>query len=114
MRRTPVQRIFQRYWLISATAVKTNAIRTATKNAEPLYTMIGDLIDEMSDDSGWANLGRVVQSIQRQEPSFDSRTYGFKKTSDFFRSLHDFEIEERKGNDRHSVSIYIRNRKVNS
>jgi hypothetical protein len=39
------------------------------------------------DDDGWVHLGALGHALQRIEPSFDSRTYGFKSLSLLSRSL---------------------------
>ncbi|GAB4511066.1 MAG: NYN domain-containing protein [Anaerolineae bacterium] len=41
----------------------------------------------MQDDDGWVHLGLLGHTLHRIEPSFDSRTYGFKSLSLLIKSL---------------------------
>ena len=37
------------------------------------------------DESGWSNLGTLGIYLQKIQPDFDSRIYGFKKLSDLVK-----------------------------
>lgn len=54
-----------------------------------------DIIEDLSDDMGLAYLGDVFNVLGKRFPDFDSRLYGFKKASEFIRSLDEFETEAR-------------------
>lgn len=41
----------------------------------------------MQDDEGWVHLSALGEALRRIEPSFDSRTYGFKSLSLLIKSL---------------------------
>ena len=47
-----------------------------------------------SDDDGWAPLGHVGQLITKQQPDFDSRSYGYAKLSSLVRDLPLLEVNE--------------------
>ena len=38
-----------------------------------------EAVDKAAGDDGWANLGRVGEMLLKNDPSFDARSYGFKK-----------------------------------
>jgi hypothetical protein len=60
-------------------------------------------LEETSDDSGWANLGQFGSYLNKLQPDFDPRMYGFKKLSDLVRARSDlFVVEERRS------SLYVR------
>jgi len=60
-----------------------------------LVEALKDIIEDLSDDSGWAYLGDVFNVLGKRFPDFDSRLYGFKKASEFIKSLPEFETEAR-------------------
>ncbi|GAB1420525.1 NYN domain-containing protein [Anaerolineales bacterium] len=61
----------------------------------------------MQDDSGWVGLGALGQALQRIEPSFDSRTYGFKSLSLLIKSLPK-QIEVKGPTKSGTSTIYVR------
>ena len=77
-------------------------------------------ISDLSDDDGWAFLGDVGSLIQKKQPNFDSRNFGFLKLTPLIKSIGEFEIEQRENpKSRNLKLIYVRNaekptRKVNS
>ncbi|EGV35367.1 NYN domain-containing protein [Neisseria weaveri] len=48
-------------------------------------------VKENADDLGWANLGPIGSYINKTNPDFDPRLYGFGKLSDLIKSLDLFE-----------------------
>lgn len=55
-----------------------------------------EALDKSVDDAGWANLGTFGSYLQKIQPDFDSRIYGYKKLSDLVRDRPDlFVTEER-------------------
>ena len=59
------------------------------------------------DDEGWVHLGALGNALQRIEPSFDSRTYGFKSLSLLIKSLPK-EIAVKGAKKTGTSSIYVR------
>lgn len=57
-----------------------------------LITLIRSAIEIASDDTGWAQLGGVGSSIEKQATDFDPRTYGYKKLSDLVTAIELFEV----------------------
>ena len=64
-------------------------------NKTVIIDALKDIIEDLSDDMGWAYLGDVFNVLGKRFPDFDSRLYGFKKASEFIRSLDEFETEAR-------------------
>jgi hypothetical protein len=63
-----------------------------------LMELIGAAYKEAAkDEEGFARLQQVGQ-IAGNRSSFDVRNYGFKSLSDLFRSLSNFKVEKREGN----------------
>jgi predicted nuclease of predicted toxin-antitoxin system len=79
--------------------VNTN---TSNKNSEAVFpdkagivTEVKRIIEEISDDDGWAFLGDIGNVINKRYPDFDTRNYGFKKLTPFLSQTKEFEIESR-------------------
>lgn len=55
-----------------------------------------DALHDSSDDNGWAYLGIFGTYLNKLQPDFDSRNFGYKKLSDLVKAKTDlFETEER-------------------
>ncbi|MBQ9209377.1 MAG: NYN domain-containing protein [Oscillospiraceae bacterium] len=79
-----------------------------TVSVKAIKNTIGTIIDEISDDDGWANLSEVGNILLKRYPSFDVRSYGFTKLTPFIKSLGMFElysVPSEKGNVR---VMYVR------
>ena len=57
--------------------------------------LISSTISDLADDDGWAFLGDVGNLLQKKQPNFDSRNYGFQKLTPLIKSIKKFEIEQR-------------------
>jgi uncharacterized LabA/DUF88 family protein len=83
----------------------------ALRKDAKLMELVCDAIDAVADEEGWADLGRVGETISNQSPSFDSRNYGFAKLSALIRAIGVFEMGKRQtGADPNRKSIIIRRR----
>lgn len=76
-----------------------------------IIEFIAGAIDDVGDEDGWAYLGEVGSLIQKKQPDFDPRNFGFKKLTLLIESCDCFAVEARenvqKGNGK---LIYISNR----
>ena len=54
--------------------------------------MVG-AINSTSHDDGWTSLSAVGSHINTNDPSFDSRNYGFRKLSDLIEAIDLFDVE---------------------
>ena len=70
--------------------------------------LIKSTISDLEDDDGWAFLGEVGALLQKKQPNFDPRNYGFKKLTPLIRSINKFEIEQRKNPRGNQKLIYVR------
>ena len=62
-----------------------------SNNNQELINLIKRAVKETADDLGWANLAPIGSYINKVNPDFDSRLYGFSKLSDLIKSLDLFE-----------------------
>lgn len=78
-------------------------------NNKELKPIITKAINAVSKDDGWARLSNVGNYINKNNPSFDSRNYGYDKLGKLIRNLNYILIDERQFNDDSTnVHIYIR------
>jgi len=72
--------------------------------------LISSTISDLADDDGWAFLGDVGNLLQKKQPNFDSRNYGFQKLTPLISSINKFEIEQRESTKGRFKLIYVRNK----
>ena len=72
--------------------------------------LISSTISDVADEDGWAFLGDVGGLLQKKQPNFDSRNYGFQKLTPMIHSIDKFEIESRENQNGKFKLIYVRNK----
>ncbi|MFB6320664.1 NYN domain-containing protein [Saccharicrinis sp. FJH54] len=72
--------------------------------------LIATTISDLSDDDGWAFLGDVGSLLQKKQPNFDSRNYGFQKLTPLIKSIGEFELEQRDNPKSKHKLIYVKNK----
>ena len=78
------------------------------KKDKKLLKLLRDSVDDTADESGWACLGPVGTNINNRLSDFDPRHYGFKKLSDMFRAISQFEIEDVPNNNGSGKRLCVR------
>lgn len=86
------------------------------KNSKPkidkitpsVISLIRSTISDLEDDDGWAFLGEVGALIQKKQPNFDPRNYGFQKLTPLIKSIESFEVEQRKNPRGNQKLIYVK------
>ncbi|QDT56004.1 NYN domain protein [Caulifigura coniformis] len=69
-------------------------------------------LDQAGDDTGWASLSTFGNYLNKLQPDFDSRLYGFKKLSDLVKAKQEiFELRYRKASGMGRKTMYLRGRK---
>ena len=69
-------------------------------------------VEDAADEDGWAFMGDVGSLLLKKQANFDARNFGFDKLTPLFKSLNQFEIEQRdrsKSSGRFKL-IYVRNK----
>jgi len=75
-----------------------------------VISLISSTISDLADEEGWAFLGDVGSLLQKKQPNFDSRNYGFEKLTPLINSIGKFEIEQRDSYKGKFKLIYVRNK----
>lgn len=73
-----------------------------------IIQFISSTINDVADDDGWAFLGDVGSLMQKKQPNFDSRNYGFLKLTPLIKSIKNFEVEPRESPKGRYKLIYVR------
>lgn len=70
-----------------------------------------EALDRSVDESGWTQLGTFGSYLQKIQPDFDTRLYGFRKLSDLVRGCPSlFVMEEREAPSGNRTIVYVRAR----
>lgn len=73
--------------------------------------LISTTISDLADEGGWAFLGDVGSLLQKKQPNFDSRNYGYQKLTPLIKSIKNFEIDERDSQNGRIKLVYVRIKK---
>ncbi len=85
--------------------------KSAVEEITPeIIQLISSTISDLADDDGWAFLGDVGSLLQKKQPNFDSRNYGFEKLTPLIASIGKFDIETRESQKGRFKLIYVRNK----
>jgi len=68
-----------------------------SKPSPKLKRAITAALDSCARDDGWAHLGTMGQYLVTNDPSFDSRNYGYKKLSELVRAQNYLETRDETG-----------------
>lgn len=72
--------------------------------------LIAATISDLSDEDGWAFLGDVGSLLQKKQPNFDSRNYGFEKLTPLIKSTGRFDLEQRENPGSRHKLIFVKNK----
>ncbi|MEZ5104119.1 MAG: NYN domain-containing protein [Draconibacterium sp.] len=95
----------------SVTPSKSQKKNDVDKITPKVIRLISTTISDLADDDGWAFLGDVGSLLQKKQPNFDSRNYGFEKLTPLINSIGKFEIDQRDSYKGKFKLIYVRNKK---
>ena len=89
---------------------KSPQVDNIDKITPKVIKLISATISDLADDDGWAFLGDVGNLLQKKQPNFDSRNYGFQKLTPLIKSIKKFEIEQRESPRGRFKLIYVKNK----
>ena len=85
-------------------------VRRTQGDVQELIEAIRSIVEETSDEDGWAYMGDVGNMLNKRYPDFDTRNYGFSKLTPLVGSLQQFDIMSRKTSNPHVTRTFLRNR----
>jgi len=92
------------------TKSKPSQKHTVDKITPKVIKLISSTISDLADDDGWAFLGDVGNLLQKKQPNFDSRNYGFLKLTPLIKSIANFEVDLRESPKGRFKLIYVKNK----
>jgi uncharacterized LabA/DUF88 family protein len=95
----------------TAPAAVPRASAAQLKRDASLVGQLRAAVEAASDDDGWSALGYVGTLITKQQPDFDSRSYGYAKLSDLMAATTLFELERRSSGEGRQGGIYVRDKR---
>jgi len=94
---------------------KKNEIEESIDKITPnVIKLLSTTITDSSDEDGWAFLGDVGSLLQKKQPNFDSRNYGFEKLTPLIKSIGNFEVEQRENSKSKNKLIFVKNKEKHS
>jgi hypothetical protein len=84
--------------------------KVVQKVTPKITKLISQSIYDCADDDGWAFLGDVGSLINKKQPNFDPRNFGFYKLTPLIDSIGVFIVEERQAPNSRSKHIYVKNK----
>ena len=97
---------------LEPTTISSNSKNNYDTITQKEIKLIATTIDDVADDDGWAFLGDVGSLLQKKQPNFDSRNYGFQKLTPLINSIPAFEIDSREDTRGRMKLIYVRIKEV--
>ncbi|MCU0282902.1 MAG: NYN domain-containing protein [Candidatus Nanopelagicales bacterium] len=97
----------------STEAEATAEQRTGATAARPKLPkkFVLSALAQSADDEGWAHVGTFGSYLNKLQPDFDPRLYGYRKLSDLIRARTDlFVTEERRAPGANQSALYLRAR----
>jgi hypothetical protein len=95
----------------AATAAKDADTASAAARPKLPKKFVLSALEQSVDDEGWAHLGTFGNYLNKLQPDFDPRLYGYKKLSDLVRDRTDlFTTEERRPAGSSQKVLYLRAR----
>lgn len=78
---------------------KTKKKKIATPEATALKKTLQSALRAISRDDGWASLPEIGSYINKHDPAFDHRNFGFAKLGELVRAQPYLKVESRKAKD---------------
>jgi uncharacterized LabA/DUF88 family protein len=95
----------------AASGAAPHASSAQLKRDAALVNLLRGAVEAASDDDGWAPLGYVGTLITKQQPDFDSRSYGYTKLSDLMTATTLFDLERRSSGDGRQGAMFVRGKR---
>lgn len=81
---------------------------------QKVIQFISNSISDVADDDGWAFLGDLGGLLQKKQPNFDSRNFGFLKLTPLIKSISNFEVQQRDSQNGRYKLMYVKVKEKNA
>ncbi len=88
----------------------SNKEKEEEKEKKEIIKAIRQIVEDASDEEGWAHLGEVGTRLNKRYPDFDVRNFGVSKLTQLVRLLKVFDVQSQKTNNPRITHYYIRNK----
>lgn len=93
--------------------IPTEAAPTDTNRPKVPVKLITKVIDDISDEDGWAHMAALGENLRKLKSDFDPRLYGFKKLTDLIKARNGhFELQERGVTATGGKILFVKNRRT--
>lgn len=96
-------------------AINPTAIIPEQRTKDFPHKFVLQALEKACDDTGWANLANFGSYLNKLQPDFDARHYGFKKLSELIKAKTDlFQLEKKPIPGSDVKVLYVRAKKATS
>ena len=96
---------------LTAKPARSNTSAAKLRGDTKLVTQLRNAVEAASDEDGWAALANVGHIITKQQPDFDSRTYGYAKLSDLMAATDLFDSQRRSPGEGKPQVLFVRDKR---
>jgi uncharacterized LabA/DUF88 family protein len=86
-------------------AAELISISDESKNVD-LRRLMESAISAVPKEDGWASLSAVGSQVNKNDPSFDARNYGYQKLGQLVHALTYVEVEDRRDDSGSGTAVY--------
>ena len=83
-----------------------------SKVPSQMVNLIADSVADLAGDDGVVFMGELGNLIQKKQPDFDHRNFGFKSLSAMIKSIERFEIDFRQTTDPNIKHVFVRDKEA--
>ena len=73
-----------------------------------LTRLLVSTVEDLADESGWVQMGRLGEGILKNRSDFDPRNFGFKRLTDLIASMPELKLEARETGQGNLRNYYVR------
>ena len=84
----------------------------SNKVSKDIIRLIADSVADLAGDDGVVFMGELGNLIQKKQPDFDHRNFGYKSLSALIKSIDRFEIDFRQTTDPNIKHVFVRDKEA--
>lgn len=79
-----------------------------SKEMKQFIKSVRNILDDISNEDGWSTLSAVGSILNKRQPDFDTRNYGYPKLLSLITATGAFDIRKKKSTEPHGNQYYIK------